>query len=52
MTDTEFRQTLREFLKGAATPYYTKSDGSIDREKTLALPCYEGFKVSQVAEKK
>ena len=49
MTDTEFmiRLTayLAQFSEGQAptVPLFKKHDGSIDRKKTLALPCYTDF---------
>lgn len=45
--DEEFIQRLQDFLGGASPPvFYTgvPMSSPVDREKTLALPCYEGFK--------
>jgi hypothetical protein len=48
MTDPEFTALLSahlaQFTQDApAVPLFNKADGSIDREKTLALPCYAGL---------
>lgn len=46
MTDFEFIAALTSYLAlfseghEPTVPLFKKSDGSIDREKTLALPCY------------
>ena len=48
MNDIEFEQELtnylRQFSEGhePAVPLFYRQDGSINREKTLALPCYGG----------
>jgi hypothetical protein len=53
MTDAEFvaklTAYLAQFSEGdkATVPLFTKDDGSIDRNKTLALPCYAGFHLEQ-----
>lgn len=45
---------LREFLtesageEPAALPLLLNEDGTINREKTLALPCYEGFEIRRL----
>jgi hypothetical protein len=49
MTDAEFTASLSAYLAQFAegheptVPLFKNNDGSIDREKTLALPCYAGF---------
>lgn len=49
MTDIEFTVHLTAYLaqfsegQEPITPLFKKDDGSIDRDKTLALPCYAGF---------
>jgi len=51
MTDHEFIARLVACLGRAAdgvepeTPVFKNDDGSINREKTLALPCYWNFKL-------
>ena len=48
-TDAEFAAALTAYLKqfsegqSPVVPIFTQDDGSIDREKTLALPCYADF---------
>jgi hypothetical protein len=36
---------LAQFNQGTppVVPLFIKADGSLDRHKTLALPCYAGF---------
>jgi hypothetical protein len=49
MTDIEFVANLTVYLaqfsegQEPTVPVFKKADGLIDREKTLALPCYAGF---------
>ena len=47
MTDAQFITTLtaylREFNSDPVVPLFKKDDGFIDRDKTLALPCYAGL---------
>jgi hypothetical protein len=49
MTDSEFTASLTayfaQFSEGQepTVPLFKKDDGSIDREKTLTLPCYSDF---------
>ena len=49
MTDSEFAASLAAYLAQFSeghkptVPLFKKDDGSIDRDKTLALPCYSGF---------
>ena len=44
-SDQEFLAQLRAYLcVTPAVPIFRRADGSIDREKTLALPCYSDFK--------
>ena len=53
MTDDEFLTSLAAYLGRSAdgiepkpkTPVFINDDGSINREKTLALPCYWNFKL-------
>ncbi len=51
MSDDEFLARLAASLGRSAdgiepeTPIFTNDDGSINREKTLALPCYCNFKL-------
>ncbi|HEY2171250.1 MAG TPA: hypothetical protein VGJ30_16615 [Candidatus Angelobacter sp.] len=51
LTDDEFIARLAAYLGHAAdgvepeTPIFKNDDGSINREKTLALPCYWNFKL-------
>jgi hypothetical protein len=48
-TDTEFTASLmaylRQFSEGQepTVPLFKNDDGSINREKTLALPCFADF---------
>jgi|GEM_PF-1939840 hypothetical protein len=48
--DDEFKKQLNAFMGGPVegieieTPMFFNADGTIDREKTLNLPCYAGFK--------
>ena len=48
-TDAEFIAALTAYLlqfsegQEPAIPLFKNGDGSINREKTLALPCYSGF---------
>ncbi|HWS18905.1 MAG TPA: hypothetical protein VN223_12850 [Candidatus Elarobacter sp.] len=49
MTDIEFTSSLTAYLAQFSegyeptVPFFKNNDGSIDREKTLALPCYADF---------
>ena len=51
LTDEEFLARLAACLGPSAdgvnpgTPIFKKDDGSIDREKTLRLPCYWNFRL-------
>lgn len=50
MTDQEFKEVLRDHLSTPAAPRpivptIKRIDGTIDREATLQLPCYQGFEV-------
>jgi len=51
MSDDEFRARLTAYLGRSADgiqpkiPVFINDDGSINREKTLALPCYWNFKL-------
>jgi hypothetical protein len=53
MTDAEFTARITAFLAQFAEgqkpiiPLFEKPDGSIDRNKTLALPCFSGFRLEQ-----
>jgi hypothetical protein len=53
MTDTEFTARLTAYLaqfsegQKSTVPLFKKDNGSIDRNKTLALPCYAGFHLEQ-----
>ena len=53
MTDDEFVAKLTAYLAQFSegdkptVPLFNKDDGSIDRNKTLALPCYAGFHLEQ-----
>ncbi|MGH9567911.1 MAG: hypothetical protein ACRD4I_18215 [Candidatus Angelobacter sp.] len=53
LSDAEFTHRLTvwlaQFSQGerAAVPLFFRADGSLDREKTLALPCYAGFRLEQ-----
>jgi hypothetical protein len=53
MTDAEFTETLTAYLAQfseghpPAIPLFKKADGSIDRNKTLALPCFTGLRLEQ-----
>jgi len=50
MTDKEFKEKLRAYLaqfsggRKPIVPLEKNPDGTIDREKTLALPCFADFK--------
>lgn len=50
MTDEQFEQQLQDYLSQFSegieptVPLFKNDDGTIDREKTLALPCFQGFK--------
>jgi hypothetical protein len=52
-TDEQFVSVLtaylRQFSEGESpvVPLFVNDDGSIDRNKTLALPCYAGFHLEQ-----
>lgn len=52
-TDTEFVAALTGYLaqfsegEPPEVPLFRKDDGSIDREKTLALPCFANFHLEQ-----
>jgi hypothetical protein len=52
-TDAEFIAALtaylRQFSEGhkPTIPLFKKDDGSMDCERTLALPCYAGFRLEQ-----
>jgi hypothetical protein len=52
-TDTEFVAALTVYLaqfsegESPEVPLFRKDDGSIDREKTLALPCFANFRLEQ-----
>jgi len=47
-TDADFKEQLRAYLTHSSegrkpiVALIRNGDGSIDREKTLALPCYQG----------
>ena len=49
MTDVEFTARLTAYLAQFSeghkptVPLFKKDDGSIDRDKTLALPCFADF---------
>jgi hypothetical protein len=49
MTDAEFTASLTAYLAQFSegyepmVPLFKNDDGSIDRAKTLALPCYSNF---------
>ena len=51
MSDDEFLTRLSDYFGRSAdviepeTPIFMNDDGSINREKTLALPCYWNFKL-------
>ena len=51
MTDAEFKARLTTYLaqfsegQKPIIPLFEKADGSIDRNKTLALPCVSGFQL-------
>jgi hypothetical protein len=51
MSDDEFLARLAAYLGRSAdgiepeTPIFMNDDGSINREKTLALPCYWNFQL-------
>jgi len=51
MSDDEFLACPAAYLGRSAdgiepeTPIFMNDDGSINREKTLALPCYWNFKL-------
>ncbi|HZU32599.1 MAG TPA: M15 family metallopeptidase [Candidatus Angelobacter sp.] len=40
LQDQQFEEKLRSYLHDPVVPLFRKDDGSIDREKTLSLPCY------------
>lgn len=42
--DEDFFAALTKHVHGGMAPVFKRADGTIDREKTLALPCYENFK--------
>lgn len=45
MTDQEFIEQLEKHLgPGAVVPLFYNDDKSINREKTLNLPCFWNFK--------
>lgn len=50
MTDAQFEQSLRNYLRQFSEgfeptlPIFRNGDGSINRERTLALPCFANFK--------
>ena len=52
-TDTEFVAALTVYLaqfsegEPPEVPLFRKDDGSIDREMTLALPCFANFRLEQ-----
>ena len=52
-TDAEFVAALTAYLaqfsdgQAFAVPLFRKDDGLIDHNKTLALPCYAGFRSEQ-----
>lgn len=54
-TDLEFTATLRSYLgqfsqsRKPIVPLIRNPDGTIDREKTLALPCYQNFNTETAA---
>ncbi len=49
ITDAAFKEQLRSYLaqfsegRKPIVALIRNADGSIDREKTLALPCYQGL---------
>jgi len=53
MTDAVFVAKLTAYLAQFSegdkptVPLFSKDDGSIDRNKTLALPCYAGCHLEQ-----
>jgi hypothetical protein len=53
MTDDEFLARLAAHLGHAPggvepeTPVFKNTDGSINREKTLSLPCYWNLRISE-----
>jgi len=53
MTDTDFVARLTAYLaqfseeQEPTVPIFRKDDGSIDHNKTLALPCYADFHLEQ-----
>lgn len=53
MSDQEFEQSLTDYLKHFSegnepiVPLFRKSSGSIDRDKTLALPCFSRFEFKE-----
>lgn len=52
MNDSEFREQLRDFLRKDPqvdpwVPVLLNPDGSINRDKTLGLPLYEGFELEE-----
>jgi len=54
-TDAEFKEKLRAYLGRFSqghkpiVPLSKNADGTINREKTLALPCYQNFTESPQA---
>jgi hypothetical protein len=52
MSDKDFFESLQEYLMrgekdrtiSPSVPIFRKADGSIDREKTLALDCFDGYR--------
>ena len=48
MDDHAFMAMLEKFMGvEVETPIFKNDDGSINRERTLQLPCYDGLKVDQ-----
>jgi len=56
MTDQQFKEQLRDYLaqfsggRKPIVPLVSNSDGTINRERTLAMPCYADFKWRRVEE--
>ena len=54
-TDDEFIAALKTYLAQFSegyeptVPFFKNDDGSVNREKTLALACYTGFLAVQAA---
>lgn len=42
--DEDFFAALTRHVHGGSAPVFHNDDGTINREKTLTLPCYENFK--------